>query len=67
MTANQFAITSSTVFTGLPACPWVDAVGIKDGIIAAVGSNQAVTTNPISITSESPEKNFHRLCQPGPE
>jgi predicted amidohydrolase YtcJ len=44
MTANQFVITSSTVFTGLPACPWVEAVGIKDGLIAAVGSNQAVTS-----------------------
>ena len=42
MTANEFVITSSTVFTGISSRPWAEAVGIKDGVIAAVGSNQEV-------------------------
>jgi predicted amidohydrolase YtcJ len=44
MHAKEFAINSSAVFTGIPSRPWVEAVGIKDGIIAAIGSNQEVMT-----------------------
>jgi predicted amidohydrolase YtcJ len=43
MIAKEFIITSSTIFTGLSTRPWVEAIGIKNGIIAAVGTNREVT------------------------
>jgi predicted amidohydrolase YtcJ len=42
MSDSGFAIYSARVFTGLPRKPWVEAVGIKDGLIAALGSNSEV-------------------------
>lgn len=42
MCSESFAIYSATVFTGNPGKPWAQAVGIKDGRIAAVGTNQDV-------------------------
>jgi len=38
----EIAILSSKIFTGDPKIPWAEAVGIKDGMIAAVGSNQEI-------------------------
>jgi predicted amidohydrolase YtcJ len=42
MSDNCFAIYSAKVYTGLENNPWVEAVGVKDGRIAAIGSNQEV-------------------------
>lgn len=42
MSAQEFAIYSSTVFTGIPDKLWAEAVGIKNGCIAVVGTNQEV-------------------------
>lgn len=42
MSIDSFAIYSSHVFTGLPDRPWVEAVGVKDGLIAAIGTNREV-------------------------
>jgi predicted amidohydrolase YtcJ len=44
MSAQEFAIYSSTVFTGIPGKLWAEAVGIKNGCIAVVGTNQEVKT-----------------------
>ncbi len=38
----DLAILSSSVFTGDPAKPWAEALAIKDGRIALVGTNDAV-------------------------
>lgn len=38
----DYAIYSSTIYTGLADNPWVQAIGIKDGRIAALGSNDDV-------------------------
>ena len=40
------AILSATVFTGDPARPRAEAVGIENGKIVAVGSNDEVTVDP---------------------
>lgn len=62
MTGKEFAIYSSTVFTGLPDQPWTEAVGIKNGCIAAVGTNQEVKTElPHAEAIELPG----RLVTPG--
>lgn len=62
MSDKEFAIYSSTVFTGLPQRPWAEALGIKDGCIAAVGSNREVrTTLPRTEAIELPG----RLVTPG--
>ena len=42
MSSKEFVICSSRVFTGIPENPWAEAVGIKDGRIAAVGSDREV-------------------------
>ena len=42
MSLDNFAIYSARVFTGLPQAPWAEAVGVKDGLIAAVGTNAQV-------------------------
>ena len=42
MSNSAFAIYSANVFTGIPHMPWVQAVGVKDGRITAVGSNEQV-------------------------
>jgi predicted amidohydrolase YtcJ len=38
----DIAILSSKIFTGDPKIPWAEAVGIKDGQIAAIGSDQEI-------------------------
>jgi len=38
----EIAILSSKIFTGDPKIPWAEAVGIKDGQIAAVGKDQEI-------------------------
>ena len=38
----DIAILSSKIFTGDPKIPWAEAVGIKDGRIAGVGSDQEI-------------------------
>ncbi|MGA3085776.1 MAG: amidohydrolase family protein, partial [Thermodesulfobacteriota bacterium] len=38
----DIAIISSKIFTGDPKIPWAEAVGTKDGRIAAVGSDQEI-------------------------
>ncbi len=38
----DIAILSSKIFTGDPKTPWAEAVGIKDGQITAIGSNQDI-------------------------
>ncbi len=42
MSSSEFAIYSASVFTGMPDLPWVQAVGVKDGRIAVLGSNEQV-------------------------
>lgn len=42
MSDQTFAIYSAKVFTGLTATPWAEAVGVKDGVIVAIGSNAEV-------------------------
>ncbi len=38
----DLAIFSANIFTGNPDRPWVEAIGIKDGRIAALGNNDQV-------------------------
>jgi predicted amidohydrolase YtcJ len=38
----DIAILSSNIFTGDPKTPWAEALGIKDGQIAAVGRNHEI-------------------------
>ena len=40
----DLAIYSSRIFTGDPRKPWVEALGIRDGIITALGDNEEVRT-----------------------
>jgi predicted amidohydrolase YtcJ len=42
MSSSQFAIYSASVFTGTPEQPWAQAIGVKDGRIIAVGTNDQV-------------------------
>ncbi len=42
MPANGLAVYSAKVYTGLPHAPWAEAVGVKDGRIAALGSNSQI-------------------------
>jgi predicted amidohydrolase YtcJ len=42
MSAQEFTIYAAAVFTGIPGRRWAEAVGIKNGCIAAVGSRQEV-------------------------
>ncbi|KIX10869.1 amidohydrolase [Dethiosulfatarculus sandiegensis] len=42
MPSNEFAIYSANIFTGDPKAPWAQAVGVKDGVIAFVGSDEEV-------------------------
>lgn len=41
-TPDSFAIYSAKVFTGITDRPWVEAVGVRDGKIAAIGTNEEV-------------------------
>ncbi len=51
------AILSAKVFTGDPARPWAEAVGVRDGKISAIGDNAEVRA--------SLEKNVKTLKLPG--
>ncbi len=39
---KNFTICSAKIFTGLTEHPWAEAVGVRDGVIAAFGSNAEV-------------------------
>lgn len=42
MTPNSFIVRSARVFTGIAETPWAEAVGLRNGRIAAVGTETAV-------------------------
>jgi len=62
MSLQDVTIYSSNIFTGIPGQLWAEAVGIKNGCIAAVGTNQEVkSTLPEAKIVELPG----RLITPG--
>ncbi|MCD4721310.1 MAG: amidohydrolase [Desulfobacula sp.] len=62
MSSQEFAIYSSNIFTGIPRQLWAEAVGIKNGCIAVVGTNQEVKSAlPNAKAVELPG----RLVSPG--